>query len=293
MAGYQSTYRVQLSGAFGFAAARAAVPYLADLGVSHLYISPVLRARSGSAHGYDVVDPTQVSPELGGEDGLGELVAELRGHGMGLVVDLVPNHMTPSAESPGGVETLRGGRGAEAAGVFDIDWEAGGGRVRLPVLGGPLEQVADQVEVGDGWIAYHEHRFPMAPGTDRLEQQHYELVEWPGAAVALTYRRFFTVNDLIGVRQEDPEVYELTHATILRLVAEGLVDGVRVDHIDGLADPAAYLERLAPRVPVYRTYVTDVVSADDRMVIGQAAAASQALDAAGAAGLDRLVAALL
>src|SRR5215213_3067892 len=249
MAGYQSTYRVQLSAGFGFAAARAVVPYLADLGVSHLYTSPILRARTGSAHGYDVVDPTQVSPELGAEAGLRELVATLREHGMGLIVDLVPNHMTTSNESPWWVETLRGGPGAEAARVFDIDWEAGGGRVRLPVLGGPLEQVADQLRVGDGWVTYHEHRFPMAPGTDRLAQQHYELVEWRRAAVDLNYRRFFTVNDLIGVRQEDPEVYRRTHATVLRLVADGLVDGVRVDHIDGLADPAAYLRRLAAEVP--------------------------------------------
>ncbi|HEX4907974.1 MAG TPA: malto-oligosyltrehalose synthase, partial [Actinomycetes bacterium] len=398
MAGYQSTYRVQLSGAFPFAAAQAVVPYLSDLGVSHLYTSPILRARSGSTHGYDVVDPTRVAPELGGEAGLRELVAALRASGMGLIVDLVPNHLATSTENPWWVETLRHGQGAEAARVFDIDWEAGGGKVRLPVLGGPLDQVADQVRVGDGWVVYHEHRFPLAPGTDRLERQHYELVEWRRAAVDLNYRRFFTVNDLIGVRQEDPEVYRLTHATILRLVAEGLVDGVRVDHIDGLADPAAYLERLAAAVPyvvvekiledderlpgwpvagttgyeflavadgvlvdpaaagafalgyreltgadpdpaalalaakrerlerdlgaevagvarrlpgdqaatrsavvelaahlpVYRTYVTDVVSAADRMVIGQAAAAaSPALDAAGAAGLDRLVAALL
>ncbi|HYN18635.1 MAG TPA: malto-oligosyltrehalose synthase, partial [Actinomycetes bacterium] len=170
-------------------------------------------------------------------------------HGMGLVVDLVPNHMTTSIESPWWVETLRGGPAADAARVFDIDWEAGGGRVRLPVLGGPFEQVADQVKVGDGWVTYHEHRFPMAPGTDRLEQQHYELVEWRRAAVDLNYRRFFTVNELIGVRQEDPEVYLRTHATILRLVADGLVDGIRVDHIDGLADPAAYLRRLAAAVP--------------------------------------------
>src|SRR4029453_7426171 len=147
------------------------------------------------------------------------------------------------------VETLRHGPEAEAARVFDIDWEAGGGKVRLPVLGAPLDQVADQVQVGDGWVTYHQHRFPLAPGTDRLEQQHYELVEWRRAAVDLNYRRFFTVNELIGVRQEDPEVYRRTHATILRLVAEGLVDGIRVDHIDGLADPAAYLRRLAAAVP--------------------------------------------
>src|SRR5829696_4570961 len=249
MAGYQSTYRVQVSAAFPFAAARAVVPYLADLGVSHLYTSPVLRARSGSTHGYDVVDPTQVSPELGGEAGLRELVAALRAAGMGLIVDLVPNHMTTSDENPWWVETLRGGPAAEAARVFDIDWEAGGGKVRLPVLGGPLDQVADQLRVGDGWVTYHEHRFPLAPGTDRLDQQHYELVDWRRAAVDLNYRRFFTVNELIGVRQEDPEVYRLTHAKIIGLVAEGLIDGIRIDHIDGLADPAAYLERLAAEVP--------------------------------------------
>jgi (1->4)-alpha-D-glucan 1-alpha-D-glucosylmutase len=245
----QSTYRVQLNGAFPFAAARAVVPYLADLGVSHLYTSPILRARSGSTHGYDVVDPTQVSPELGGEAGLRELVAALRAHGMGLVVDLVPNHMTTSDENPWWVETLAGGPGAAAARVFDIDWEAGGGKVRLPVLGAPLDQVAGQVRVEGGWVVYHGHRLPLAPGTDRLSQQHYELVEWRRAAVDLNYRRFFTVNELIGVRQEDPEVYRLTHATVLRLVAEGLVDGIRVDHIDGLADPAAYLRRLAAEVP--------------------------------------------
>jgi (1->4)-alpha-D-glucan 1-alpha-D-glucosylmutase len=249
MAGYQSTYRVQLSGAFPFAAAGQVVPYLADLGVSHLYSSPILRARSGSAHGYDVVDPTQVAPELGGEAGLRELVAALRAAGMGLIVDLVPNHLTTSNENPWWVETLRHGRDAEAARVFDIDWEAGGGKVRLPVLGGPIDQLADQVRVEGGWVVYHEHRFPLAPGTDRLSQQHYELVDWRRAAVDLNYRRFFTVNELIGVRQEDPEVYRLTHATILRLVAEGLVDGVRVDHIDGLADPAAYLRRLGAEVP--------------------------------------------
>jgi (1->4)-alpha-D-glucan 1-alpha-D-glucosylmutase len=249
MAGYQSTYRVQLSAAFGFAAARAVVPYLADLGVTHLYTSPILQARSGSSHGYDVVDPTRVSSELGGEAGLRDLAAALRAAGMGLIVDLVPNHMTTSDESPWWVETLRGGPSAASARVFDIDWEAGGGKVRLPVLGGPLETVAGQIEVAGGWVTDHDHRFPLAPGTDRLDQQHYELVDWRRAAVDINYRRFFTVNELIGVRQEDPEVYDLTHAKILGLVDEGVIDGIRVDHIDGLADPAAYLDRLAAQVP--------------------------------------------
>ncbi|HYY81716.1 MAG TPA: malto-oligosyltrehalose synthase [Actinomycetes bacterium] len=245
MSTVQSTYRVQLSARFPFAAVRAVLPYLADLGVSHLYVSPVLRARSGSAHGYDVVDPTEVSPELGGEGGLRELVAALRGHGMGLVVDLVPNHMAASEENPWWVDVLRHGQGSRFARVFDVDWAAAGGRVRLPVLGAPLEQVRGELRVEDGWVRYHQQRFPLAPGTDRLDRQHYELVEWRRAAVDGNYRRFFTINDLVGVRQEDPEVFRLTHATILRLVAEGLVDGVRVDHVDGLADPAGYLRRLA------------------------------------------------
>jgi (1->4)-alpha-D-glucan 1-alpha-D-glucosylmutase len=220
------------------------VPYLADLGVSHLYASPILRARAGSAHGYDVVDPTAVSPELGGEAGLRELVAALRAHGMGLVADIVPNHLAASHENPWWVETLRHGPASRFARVFDIDWAAGGGRVRLPVLAGPLERVAGDLRIEGGWVRYHEHRFPLAPGTDRLDQQHYQLVEWRRAAVDGNYRRFFTVNELVGVCQEDPEVFALTHATILRLVADGLVDGVRVDHVDGLADPAGYLERL-------------------------------------------------
>jgi (1->4)-alpha-D-glucan 1-alpha-D-glucosylmutase len=240
----RATYRVQLSGRFPFAAAAGVVPYLADLGVSHLYASPILRARTGSAHGYDVVDPTAVSPELGGEAGLRELGAALRAHGMGLVADIVPNHLAASHENPWWVETLRHGPASRFARVFDIDWAAGGGRVRLPVLAGPLERVAGDLRIEDGWLRYHEHRFPLAPGTDRLDQQHYELVEWRRAAVDGNYRRFFTVNDLVGVCQEDPEVFDLTHATILGLVADGLVDGVRVDHVDGLADPAGYLERL-------------------------------------------------
>ena len=240
----RATYRVQLSGRFPFAAARGIVPYLADLGASHLYASPILRARAGSAHGYDVVDPTAVSPELGGDAGLRELVAALRAHGMGLVADIVPNHLAASHENPWWVETLRHGPASPFARVFDIDWAAGGGRVRLPVLAGPPERVAGDLRIDGGWVRYHQHRFPLAPGTDRLDQQHYELVEWRRAAVDGNYRRFFTVNDLVGVRQEDPEVFRLTHATTLRLVADGLVDGVRVDHVDGLADPAGYLERL-------------------------------------------------
>ena len=291
MPAIQSTYRVQLSARFPFGAALAAVPYLADLGVSHLYASPLLRARAGSPHGYDVVDPTEVSPELGGEAGLRRLVAALRDHGMGLVADLVPNHMAASHENPWWVDVLRHGPASPHARVFDVDWAAGGGRVRLPVLAAPLERVAEQVRMEGGWVRYHEHRFPLAPGSHRLDQQHYELVEWRRAAVDGNYRRFFTVNDLVGVRQEDPEVFRLTHATTLRLVAEGLLDGVRVDHVDGLADPAGYLAALAtagvpwvvvekiletgerlPSWPVAGTTGYDFLAAADGLLVDAAAA---------------------
>ncbi len=238
---------MQLGAGFPFAAARRVVPYLADLGVSHLYVSPIFAARSGSPHGYDVVDPTVVAPALGGEAGLAALVEALRAHGMGLVVDLVPNHMAASDENPWWVDTLRLGPASPYARVFDIDWVAGGGKVRLPVLAGPLEQVAGDVHVGDGQVRYFEQRFPLAPGTSRLDQQHYELVDWRRASVDGNYRRFFDYSELVGVRQEDPWVFELTHAAVLRLVADGLVDGLRIDHVDGLADPAGYLERLAAR----------------------------------------------
>lgn len=242
-----STYRVQLSAKFPFAAAAEAVPYLSDLGVSHLYVSPILQARRGSMHGYDVVDPTRVSADLGGERGLRELVASLHDRAMGLVVDSVPNHMATSDENPWWVSMLAAGQDAWAARVFDVDWDAGGGKVRLPVLGGPLEDVAHELRVEDGWVYYHDQRFPLATGTSRLSEQHYELMDWRRAATDGNYRRFFSINELVGVRQEDPEVFEATHATTLRLVGEGLIDGLRIDHIDGLADPAAYLERLHAR----------------------------------------------
>jgi (1->4)-alpha-D-glucan 1-alpha-D-glucosylmutase len=246
-----ATYRLQLQPAFPFAAAAAAVPYLASLGVSHLHLSPVLEAVPGSLHGYDVTDPTRVRAELGGEEGLRALSRTAREHGLGLVADIVPNHMAMSPRHNHALwEVLREGPRSRYARWFDIDWEAQGGQVLLPVLGGPVGEVLDQFRVDGDVLRYHDHAFPLREGTadlplpQLLDAQWYRPVWWRLARTELNYRRFFSISELIGVRVEDPEVFEATHATALRLLHEGVVDGLRVDHPDGLADPGTYLRRL-------------------------------------------------
>ncbi|MEU1403659.1 malto-oligosyltrehalose synthase [Streptomyces sp. NPDC005728] len=246
-----ATYRLQLQPAFPFAAAGAAVPYLASLGVSHLHLSPVLEAVPGSSHGYDVVDHARVREELGGEEGLRALAHTAREHGMGLVADIVPNHMAMAPRHNRALwEVLREGPGSPYARWFDIDWEAQGGRVLLPVLGGPIGSELDHLVVDGDVLRYHDHAFPLRAGTEELplprllDTQWYRPVWWRMARTELNYRRFFSISELIGVRVEDPEVFEATHAKILQLLAEGVVDGLRIDHPDGLADPDGYLERL-------------------------------------------------
>ncbi|OQR59406.1 malto-oligosyltrehalose synthase [Streptomyces maremycinicus] len=246
-----ATYRLQLQPEFPFPAATAAVPYLASLGVSHLHLSPVLEAVPGSPHGYDVVDPTRVRAELGGEEGLRALAHTAREHGLGLVVDIVPNHMAMAPRhNPALWEVLREGPTSPYARWFDIDWEAQGGQVLLPVLGGPLGSELARLRVDGDVLRYHDHVLPLREGTEGLplprllDAQWYRPVWWRLARTELNYRRFFSISELIGVRVEDPKVFEATHGTILRLLHEGVVDGLRVDHPDGLADPDAYLARL-------------------------------------------------
>ncbi|MFJ9737794.1 malto-oligosyltrehalose synthase [Streptomyces sp. NPDC101166] len=246
-----ATYRLQLQPRFPFGAAAAAVPYLASLGVSHLHLSPVLEAVPGSPHGYDVVDHTRVREELGGEEGLRDLSRTAREHGLGLVVDIVPNHMAMApAHNRALWEVLREGPKSPYARWFDVDWEAQGGQVLLPVLGGPLGDVLDELRVDGDLLRYYDHVFPLREGTgdlplpQLLDAQWYRPVWWRLARTELNYRRFFSISELIGVRVEDPEVFEATHAKILQLLHEGVVDGLRVDHPDGLADPGGYLERL-------------------------------------------------
>jgi (1->4)-alpha-D-glucan 1-alpha-D-glucosylmutase len=228
--------------------------YLADLGVSHLYTAPLLTATPGSEHGYDVVDHSQVNPALGGSEGLRELSAALTNAGLGLVVDIVPNHAgvaVPSA-NPTWWDVLRRGRESEFADFYDIDWSRG--RLLIPTLADSPDAL-DDLRVEDGELRYFDKRFPIADGTGEgtprevHDRQHYELVNWTRGDSELNYRRFFAIVDLAGLRVEDPKVFDATHAEILRWVDEGLVQGIRIDHPDGLRDPGAYFERLHRAAP--------------------------------------------
>ncbi|MEV7413815.1 malto-oligosyltrehalose synthase [Streptomyces sp. NPDC089919] len=288
-----ATYRLQLQPGFPFAAAAAAVPYLASLGVSHLHLSPALEAVPGSSHGYDVVDHTRVRAELGGEDGLRALAATARRHGLGLVLDLVPNHMavpTPARLNRPLWEVLKEGRASPYAAWFDIDWEAGDGQLLMPVLaedpGHDGLRTAEGVRVADGVLHYGPYEFPVRPGTEGLPQeellaaQFYRPVWWRLARTDLNYRRFFTISDLIGVRVEDPEVFAASHDTVLRLVREGLAEGLRIDHPDGLADPAGYLRRLAGATGRRTwTVVEKILAREERLPADWRAAGTTGYDA--------------
>ncbi|AHH99730.1 malto-oligosyltrehalose synthase [Kutzneria albida] len=247
-----STYRIQFGPAMGFARAAGVADYLARLGVGALYASPLLQAAPGSTHGYDVTDPTRASTGLGGEVGRQSLARKLRGLGMGLVVDVVPNHVgveVPCA-NPWWCDVLRYGRQSAHADKFDIDWSRG--PLLIPVLG---EDGVDALAVDNGSLTYHEHRYPLAPGTESgtprevHDRQHYRLVHWRLGNTELNYRRFFDVNTLAAVRVEDPVVFAATHGEVLRWVAQGEVTGLRIDHPDGLSDPGGYLRRLHEAAP--------------------------------------------
>ena len=251
-----STYRLQLRGAsagdpFTFADAEGLVDYLDALGVSHLYLSPILTASPGSTHGYDVTDPTSVSAELGGAEGFRRLSDAARSRGMGLVVDIVPNHV--GVERPERNrwwwDVLRHGRRSPYASYFDIDHNADpAGRIVLPVLGSDTD--VERLRVDGDVLRLGERTFPIAPGTaddgaggrEVHERQHYRLTGWRTGICG--YRRFFSITELAGVRQEEPAVFDVCHTEVARWFSEGLVDGVRIDHPDGLADPAGYLARL-------------------------------------------------
>ncbi|SDC94947.1 (1-_4)-alpha-D-glucan 1-alpha-D-glucosylmutase [Pseudomonas guariconensis] len=325
-----ATVRLQLHSDFTLDDAVPLVPYFARLGISHLYASPILKARAGSRHGYDVVDPTQVNPELGGEAALERLVAALRQHGMGLILDTVSNHMAVGgADNPWWQSLLAWGRRSPYAEFFDIQWHSSdpllAGQLLLPFLGTdygvalhngeiPLTFDSDQ---GVLQVAHYEHRFPICPldygqilgqsehpalqalaqhfsalreaadpltdalplqaelarlvgegasldgalaafdsrteaGLKRLhlllEHQTYRLASWRTAADDINWRRFFDINELGGLRVERAVVFEATHAKLFELIERGLVDGLRIDHIDGLADPRQYCRKLRRRV---------------------------------------------
>ncbi|MEE3500082.1 malto-oligosyltrehalose synthase [Acidiphilium acidophilum] len=328
----RATIRLQFHKGFTLDDGAAVVPYAAALGVSHLYASPILKARPGSTHGYDIVDHNAINPELGGAAALERLSAALREHGLGLILDIVPNHMgVGGGDNAWWMDVLEWGRASRYADAFDIDWmppdPALRGKVMAPFLGesyggalrsGDLQLACDQAE-GRISVVYHEHVFPLSPAGmalvlkaaprrfadaiahftgaadladrpeiarplaatartrfaavlatpegqaglatalrrydtttedgaarlhDLLEMQNYQLTYWRAAADEINWRRFFDINTLAGIRAEIPWVFDESHRLILDLYARGIIDGVRIDHVDGLADPRAYLRKL-------------------------------------------------
>ncbi len=276
--------RLQLHKGFTFADASKLAHYLVDLGSSHVYSSPILTARAGSIHGYDVIDPTSVNPELGGERGFREFVAVLRAAGLGLIVDIVPNHMAVGgSDNLWWTDLLQYGRSSRYANFFDVDWDTADpdfrGKVLAPFLGRPYGEALDAGEIriertasGEPVVRYFDSEFPIDPSDyahidecgieffdpanpsgrsllhSLLERQHYRLAWWGLAGDEINWRRFFDINGLAGLRIEVPEVFEATHATLFRLYADGLIDGFRVDHVDGLSDPPGYCRRLRQRL---------------------------------------------
>jgi (1->4)-alpha-D-glucan 1-alpha-D-glucosylmutase len=334
-----ASYRLQFHHEFRFQDATRLVPYLHGLGITHLYSSPILKARAGSQHGYDITDHSQINPEIGSEEELRELVGELRKHGMGLILDIVPNHMgVGEGENPWWQDVLTNGKTAASADFFDIDWQPLKSELRdkvlLPVLGNQygveLEEGRIRMEFEEGafWVTYYDKRFPLDPQTiprifsnrsglsaeltellqaageiprhwetdpsriavrrelapqiqkrlraavdqpevrraievalgaingtpgepesfDRLHQlleaQPYRFALWRVSAEEINYRRFFDINDLIGLRMENPVVFAATHKLMRRLMAERLVDGFRIDHPDGMLNPRQYFARM-------------------------------------------------
>ena len=331
----RATVRLQFHRGFTLDQAVPLVPYFSRLGISHIYASPLLAARAGSMHGYDVVDPTRVNPELGGEPALRRLVASLREHGMGLILDIVSNHMAVGGgDNPWWLDLLEWGRLSPYGEFFDIQWHSPDplmeGQLLLPFLGsdyGVALQDATlplvfNAESGTFHVEHYEHHFPICPGdygellrsadtpnealralaerfsalsyqTDAralaipfkeelqqlasdpqilqaiernlthydsktedgfqrlhqlLERQSYRLASWRTAADDINWRRFFDINELGGLRVERPAVFEATHGKIFQLIGEGLIDGLRIDHIDGLADPRGYCRKLRRRL---------------------------------------------
>jgi (1->4)-alpha-D-glucan 1-alpha-D-glucosylmutase len=241
-----STYRLQLNRRFTLDDAARVIGYLAELGVGAVYLSPILQSTVGSDHGYDTTDVSHVDHDRGGEAGLERLLTSARMAGLGVIIDIVPNHLgiEHPIENPAWWDVLRLGQESEYASWFDIDWSRG--RIVVPVLGDN-----PQLAVVDGELRYFEHRFPLAPGTwtegDGVtavhDRQHYELVHYSLGNTELNYRRFFAITTLAGVRVEDPAVFADTHA-LVRGWCEAGVTGLRIDHPDGLRDPLGYLQRL-------------------------------------------------
>jgi (1->4)-alpha-D-glucan 1-alpha-D-glucosylmutase len=350
---WTATYRLQLHAGFPLPAAAAVVPYLAQLGVSHVYLSPVLQAAPDSTHGYDVADPTRVSEALGGEEGWREFQATVRAHGLEVLLDIVPNHMTTAVANPWWSDVLANGPYSPYASYFDLSPLANGEpwRIRLCTLGRRYGAVlaAGEFSFDAGadapQLAYYQHRWPLSPlswpqlapaddvqanelrplaealraqlspdpdalerhsvlvgrirewyrsrvsndqsreklqehvaelsrDPDRvhavLEQQYFRLVWWRLEGEQVNYRRFFNIGSLVGLRVEEPPVFAAAHARIEKMVAAGEVAGLRVDHPDGLRDPAGYLIELRRLLPDGKVYVEKILDAEEPLPAGWA-----------------------
>jgi len=289
-----STYRLQIRESFDLNAAATIAGYVHDLGADWLYLSPILKAEKGSDHGYDVVDHSLIDPARGGREGLETLSAAARALGLGVLVDIVPNHVgvaTPK-QSIWWWDLLTHGRQSRYAEAFDVDWQFGDGRVRIPVLG---DEPHPEFEIVEGELAYFDNRFPIAPGTadDRASanevhrRQNYELINWRRADAELNYRRFFAVNTLAGIRVEIPRVFDESHEEIIRWITDGLADGLRVDHPDGLADPAGYLDALAAATAGTYVLVEKILEGDEQLPTSWATAGTTGYDAL--AEIDRVL----
>lgn len=270
-----ATYRLQLRNGIDFAAAKTFLPYLADLGVSHLYLSPIFTATEGSTHGYDVANPQEIDPALGGEDGFRDLTDAAQALGLGIVLDLVPNHTALSLDNPWMRDAMRHGPDSAYADYFAIDWSQ---KLILPFLPEPLDDMLAKGELRltedhGGAVEWEGGWLPLAPGTEALgdiaavlTHQHWQLRDWTRERGALSHRRFFNVTGLIGMRIEDPAVFAAMTELPARLVREGLAHALRIDHIDGLADPATYLERLRQTVgDAVPIWVEKILTGDEAM----------------------------
>jgi (1->4)-alpha-D-glucan 1-alpha-D-glucosylmutase len=280
---FSSTYRVQLHAGFDLDQARALVEYWRDLGITAAYASPVFAATEGSMHGYDVTDPHVVNPELGGRDAFDRFSAAARDAGLGLLLDIVPNHQAATTDNPTWRAMLAEGPGSRAANTFDVDWAGNEGvepgLLMWPILGEDVEQ---EIAAGnlrlertgdDGWqLRYFDEVLPVVGPVEGphdveavLARQHYRLAQWRAGSKARNYRRFFDVATLAGVRVDDDAVFDDTHELIVDLVRSGAVNGLRVDHVDGLADPGAYLDRLAAVSGGVYTVVEKILAVDETL----------------------------
>jgi len=256
-----STYRLQLNSGFTLKDATELVPYLNSLGISAVYASPIFKTHPGSLHGYDITDFSQINPEIGTEKNFEELAAALQKHGMGLILDIVPNHMR--INDPANRwwwDVLKNGQDSPYAKYFDIDWDAANGKVILPILDRSVEELIQtemlRIESQDetSILRFKDLALPLNKKTfqatnfqdvnEILSLQAYRLIHWKRGNKTINYRRFFDIDELAGLRVEDTQVFTDVHQRVLHLIKRGWVTGVRVDHVDGLYDPAKYFSDL-------------------------------------------------